>query len=227
MKENLLVELGMMDYQSAHSFQRECVDWLLEAPDNPGIFVVTQHPPVFTLGKRGGRENIGVSEAFIKEHGVAVVETERGGNITYHGPGQLVIYPVINLKQSRLAVKEYVAALEQVMIDTVADFGVQAGRDPRNHGIWVGDNKIGSVGIRVRRGVAFHGLSLNVNLDFEHHNWISPCGLSGVGVTSIGDECGERVDFDAVKETALQKIEVIFGCSLVACDQSVIKNRLA
>jgi lipoyl(octanoyl) transferase len=219
-----LIDLGKFDYQDAHSFQLECVEWRLESEDRPDIFLVTEHPPVFTLGKRGGRDSLMVGEEFITSKGVNIVQTERGGDITYHGPGQLVIYPIIHLRRSKLSVKSYVDKLEEVMIATAADAGVCALRDERNRGIWVGNNKIGSIGIRVRHGVSFHGLALNVSLDFEHFSWIQPCGLSGVGVTSIERELQEQVDFSTVKTAAIERMAAIFDRNFIQADATLLSG---
>jgi lipoyl(octanoyl) transferase len=220
--ETYLLDLGKMNYQAVHSFQLECVEWRLFQDARPDIFIITEHSPVFTLGKRGGRESLVVDEQFIKSRGVDIVQTERGGDITYHGPGQLVVYPIVHLRRSRLSVRNYVDMLEEVMISCAADSGVPAGRDERNRGIWVGDNKIGSIGIRVRRGVTFHGLALNVTLDFEHFHWIQPCGLSGVGVTSIEREAGQAVDFSLVKKNAVHWLGKIFNRQFTVVEKSFL-----
>ncbi len=218
--ETYLLDLGRMDYQDAHGFQLECVQWRLFEVDRPDIFLITEHPPVFTLGKRGGRGNLTVDEQFVKSRGVGIVQTERGGDITYHGPGQIVVYPIVLLRGSALSVKTYVDMLEEVMIRCAADSGISAGRDGRNRGIWVGNNKIGSIGIRVRHGVTFHGLALNVTLDFEHFSWIQPCGLSGVGVTSIEREAGKPVEFLSVKKSAVYWLGRIFNRQFTVVEKS-------
>jgi lipoate-protein ligase B len=217
-----LIDLGKMDYRDAHQFQLECVQWRLFEKGRPDLFLVTEHSPVFTLGKRGGLGSLTVGEEFIKRRGVDIVQTERGGDITYHGPGQIVIYPIMHLREAKLSVKTYVAMLEEVMIASGVAFGVKAGRDERNHGIWVGDNKIGSIGIRVRHGVSFHGLAFNVTLDFEHFSWIQPCGLAGVGVTSVARESKEPVDFSDVKKNAIYQLGRIFNRELTAVDKTLV-----
>lgn len=217
-----LIDLGEMDYRDAHQFQVDCVQWRLLEKGRPDIFLVTEHPPVFTLGKRGGLGSLTVGEEFIKSRGVDIIPTERGGDITYHGPGQIVIYPIVHLREARLSVKTYVDMLEEVMISSAADSGVVAGRDERNRGIWVGDNKIGSIGIRVRHGVAFHGLAFNVTLDFEHFRWIQPCGLSGVGVTSIASESREPVDFSAVKLNIIQQLGQVFNRQFTTTEKILV-----
>ncbi len=220
--ESYLVDLGEMDYPEAHRFQLECVNYRLAVKGRPDIFILTEHPPVFTLGKRGGLGSLTVSREYITGQGVTIVQTERGGDITYHGPGQLVVYPIICLKESGLSIKDYVGLLEEVMICCAEDFGVSANRDNRNRGIWVGDNKIGSIGIRVTRGVCFHGLALNVTLDFKHFSWIQPCGLAGVGVTSLAKEAGEIVSFQQVRERMIDHLEKHFKRELIPVPAAII-----
>lgn len=220
--EAYFIDLQTMQYHAAHQFQVACVEWRLLEKDRPDIFLIVEHPAVFTLGKRGGRESLVVGEDFIKKRGVDIVQTERGGDITYHGPGQIVIYPIINLREAGLSVKTYVEMLEEVMIASAADSGVSAGRDERNRGIWVGDNKIGSIGIRVRHGVAFHGLALNVTLDFEHFSWIQPCGLAGVGVTSIARESGGPIQFSVVKNNVIHQLSRVFNRHFTAAEKTLV-----
>lgn len=225
--EAALVDLGMTDYRQAHQFQQDCVRYRLEDRERPDIFIFTEHSPVFTLGQRGGLGSLMVGEEFVKRQGVDIVQTERGGDITYHGPGQLVVYPVVHLREAGLSVKEYVHSLEEVMIACAADFGVTAGRDQRNRGIWVGDNKVGSIGIRIRHSVAFHGLALNVTIDFKHFNWIQPCGLSGVGVTSLGRETAGSVTFAQAKEGMVFHLQRIFSISLQRIQPALITGEAA
>lgn len=222
-----LVDLGKMEYSYAHQFQLECVEWRLVDRGRPDIFLVTEHPPVFTLGSRGGRESLTVGEEYVRNRGVDIVQTERGGDITYHGPGQLVVYPIVHLRESKLTVRSFVDMLEEVMITCSGDFGVKAGRDDRNRGIWVGNNKIGSIGIRVRHGVTFHGLALNVSLDFEHFGWIQPCGLSGVGVTSLNRESKNPVDFGKAKEQIIQRLGDVFGRDFTTATPTLITGNAA
>ncbi|MFU8770552.1 MAG: lipoyl(octanoyl) transferase LipB, partial [Desulfotignum sp.] len=147
-----------------------------------------------------------VSEDFLKDRGVDLVQTDRGGNVTYHGPGQAVLYPVMDLERARIGVSDFVYGLEAIMGNTAADFGVTVHRDPKNHGMWKGSKKIGSVGLSIRHGISIHGLALNVSLDLTPFAWINPCGMSGVAMTSLEQElaaAGQEstaLAMDAVKE---------------------------
>jgi lipoate-protein ligase B len=220
-----LFDLGKIDYDDAHRFQLDCVNYRLLEEGRSDMFIVTEHPPVFTLGKRGGLRSLTVSQEYITNQGVGIVQTERGGDITYHGPGQVVVYPIIHLRESKLSIKDYVDLLEDVMISCAGDFGVTAARDPRNRGIWVGNNKIGSIGIRVRHGVTFHGLAFNVTLDFEHFGWIQPCGLSGVGVTSLAEEVAGTVVFADVKDSIIGHLERLFKRKLIPAPSTFITGK--
>jgi lipoate-protein ligase B len=173
-----------------------------------------EHEPVFTLGRRGGRENLRVARAFLEQAGVPLVHVERGGDVTYHGPGQIVAYPVVDLPAAHLKVVAFVEMLEEVMIRTAADWGVPAGRDPRNRGVWTGGRKLGSVGIAVRRGISFHGLALNVNPDLTPFQWIHPCGLQGVGMTSLAREGADGATVDRTLPLMRNRVGEVFGVTL-------------
>jgi len=152
-------DLGLRDYVPVLDIQTTARDALIRNSGLSDRVLFVQHPAVYTLGKRGGRENLVVSEQFLAERGIDIVQTARGGNITFHGPGQAVLYPIINLERSRIGVADFVNGLEEIMMRTALKFGVAAGRDPKNHGLWVEDKKIGSVGISIKKGVSIHGLA--------------------------------------------------------------------
>lgn len=182
------IDLGLMEYGRALDRQIKTVQSKINEPRTADHLFFVEHPSVFTLGKRGGLENLVVPEEFLAKQGVNVIQTDRGGNITFHGPGQAVLYPVIDLEKNKIAVKDFVFGLEEIMMKTARDFGVSADRDDRNHGVWVNNAKIGSVGISVKKGVSFHGLAMNISLDLTPFSWINPCGLSNVSMTSIQQE---------------------------------------
>lgn len=215
-----MVDLGLVDYAAAYALQLDLVEKRRGGTVADDVFLVTEHPGTFTLGRRGGRENLMVSEQFLREKNIPLVHIERGGDITYHGWGQLVIYPIVHLRQAGLTVADYVACLEEIMIGLAAASGVTAGRDPRNHGVWVGDRKLGSVGIAVRHGVAFHGLALNVNLSLEPFSWVNPCGLTGVRMTSLGLESGREIGLDEVKKHLPGLLKQVFAREFVAIERN-------
>ncbi|CAG0911236.1 unnamed protein product [Cyprideis torosa] len=187
-----------MGYRQSHKLQLDSVAAQLAGVEEENIYMV-EHPPVFTLGRNGSTASLLLPEEKIMEAGVEIVATERGGDITYHGPGQLVVYPILNLRKRKIAVSEFISMLEDVMLATATDYGVLANRDARNRGIWVGNRKLGSVGIRIRHGISFHGLALNVALSLEHFRWIQPCGLSGVQMTMLSQQSRQEMSVEEVK----------------------------
>ena len=202
-------QLGLLDYQTAYALQTRLVAERASG-ERGDLFLLTEHPGVFTLGRRGGQENLMVPPQSLVEAGIPVVHTERGGDVTYHGRGQLVLYPIIHLLQARLSVTDYVFRLEELMLQLAWDCGVEAGRDCRNHGIWVNGRKLGSVGIAIRHGVAFHGLALNVNISLTPFSWINPCGLAGIQMTSLSRERGMEISLAHVTPFILRHLADIF-----------------
>jgi lipoate-protein ligase B len=164
-----------------------------------------------------------VSANFLEKAGIPVVKVERGGNITFHGPGQLVIYPIINLQVAGLSVVDYVENLEEVMIRSAADWGIKAERNPINRGVWVGNNKLGSIGIAIRRGICFHGMAFNVNVSLKPFGWIIPCGLQDMGITSMERELSRKVSMNQVRETVKHHLEAVFGVALVITSLEKLK----
>jgi lipoate-protein ligase B len=213
-----LVHLGIVPYSEAWDLQARLVEARVSGSLPNDVVLVLEHPAVFTLGKRGGRENLLVPEDTLARQGIPIVQVERGGNITYHAPGQLVLYPIIHLERAGIKVVDMVDRLEDVMIRTCAEWGVQAGRNPLNRGVWVGLKKIGAIGIAVRRGVSFHGMALNVNIDLTPFGWIQPCGLEGVGVTSMQTESGQDPGMAEVRRLLAQHMQTVFGARLVPAD---------
>ena len=214
----LCVELPVVEYQKMRKLQNHLVSARKEKILDSDIILFLEHSPVFTLGRRGGLENLNVSQSFLKESKIPVIHVERGGDITFHGPGQIVVYPIINLEKSRLSVIDYVSNLEEVMIQTAKDFGVRAQRNGLNRGVWVGKKKLGSIGISVRKGISFHGMAFNVNLSLEPFTWINPCGLQNIKMTSIRKEVTHPVSMPHVRQTIKQHFASIFKIELVAID---------
>jgi lipoate-protein ligase B len=222
----LYADLGLVDYREAWKLQIDLVDARIKNDVSSDVVLFLEHSPVFTLGRRGGDENLLVSESFLEKSGIAVVQVERGGNITYHGPGQLVVYPIMDLYAARIGVVEFVEALEKVMLKTVALWGIRAERSSANRGIWVGEKKLGSIGIALRKGVSFHGLALNVNLDLLPFSWIQPCGLQDVQMTSMKQELSRDVSMLRVQEKLKENFESVFGMQLVDKSGSELKDIL-
>lgn len=160
------------------------------------LLLVEHDPPVVTLGRAAKEQNLLFAPALLAARGIEVHETGRGGDVTYHGPGQVVAYPIVRLSPDREDVRKYVATLEETMIRTASDYGVVAGRVDGLNGAWVADRKIGAVGVRISRWVTMHGLALNVSTDLAHFDLIVPCGIRDKGVTSLERETGSRIPWD-------------------------------
>jgi len=210
-REWLAIDLPLTDYGEAQALQEACVAAKRSGRLRHDLMLLLEHPPVFTLGRNGGRENLMVSDAFLAAKRVAVMPSERGGNITYHGPGQIVGYPVMDLQRARMGVEDYVSALEEVMIRVARRWDVAAGRDPRNRGIWVAGAKAGSIGLCLRHGMAFHGFALNVNNDLSPFEWINPCGLAGVAMTSLRQVLAMKIAMDAIREAVWEVVADVFA----------------
>jgi len=220
------LNLGLIDYQDAWALQQKLVAARVENDIDHDIMLVLEHPAVFTLGRRGGLDNLLVSETFLNDSGIPVIQVERGGVITYHGPGQIVVYPIMNLHTRRIGVKDFVAAMEEAMIQTAGIWNIDAERNPINSGIWVGHQKMGSIGIALRKGVSYHGLALNVNLDLTPFSWIQPCGLQGVSMTSMRNELGNELPLKKVRNVLKNQLKAALGISFVNCGLSELKSRL-
>ncbi len=203
-------DLGVVPYGEALEMQYRLAREV-RATGDAGVVLFLEHAPVFTLGKRGGRENLTASDDFLAARDVAVFETERGGNITYHGPGQLVVYPIINLKATGLGVADYVDRLEEIMFRTAANWGVRAERNAKNRGVWIGNNKLGSIGIAVKRGIALHGLALNVTTDLTPFDWINPCGLADVGIISLAGAGAANITVGQVRDALAGHMASVFN----------------
>ena len=221
-----VLDLGLTDYRKAWDFQLRVAEARKDDVLKTDVVLLVEHPAVFTLGRRGGAANLKVSQAFLAGRGIDVVPVERGGDITYHGPGQLVVYPVVNLRTMGLGVLPFVENLEEIMIRTVADWGIKGERNSMNRGIWVGMKKIGSVGIAVRRSVSFHGLALNANTDLEPFTWVNPCGLHDVIITSMKQQLGGAVPMEEVKQAARQHMQDVFGVALAALPIQEVERTL-
>jgi lipoate-protein ligase B len=204
------IDLGIVAYETAWDLQRNILEAKKKERSFPDVVLFLEHHPVFTLGRRGGRENLKVSECLLKESGIEIIQVERGGDITYHGPGQLVGYPVINLQGNGLKVVQYVEGLEQAMIQTASHWDINAGQNTLNRGVWVGKQKLGSIGIAVKRGISFHGFALNVDLSLEPYTWINPCGLQDVSMTSMALETSGKISIAQVRESMRKQMASIF-----------------
>ena len=219
-----LLNLAETPYREAYALQTAANAARHAGRLDRDLVILLEHPPVFTLGRRGGRDNLVVSEAFLQSRGVEIVPVERGGDITYHGPGQLVVYLVVDLKQGRWSVVDFVDSLEASMVGVAAQWGMAAAGNDDFRGAWIGDRKLGSVGITVRRGITFHGLALNVNTDLGPFAWINPCGIQGCTMTSLAIEAGRPVDMDQVRCQLSEQLSRLLGLSFETLDLETVKT---
>jgi lipoyl(octanoyl) transferase len=207
--------LGLLDYQAALDLQKDLVEQRKQGliPDQ---LLLLEHPPVITLGARNhnNRSNVLQTPEALAQQGVALYETGRGGDVTYHGPGQLVGYPILELPRARRDVHRYVRDLEEVLILAVAEFGITATRIPGLTGIWVADRKLAAIGVRISRWVTSHGFALNVSTDLSRFDLIVPCGITDKGVTSMERLLDRPVQMDEVAEAAVRGFGRVFGPSL-------------
>jgi lipoyl(octanoyl) transferase len=209
--------LGRVAYAEAHALQER----LVEARKDERIgdlLLLLEHPKVITLGRAAKREHVLLADGALEEHGYELFETGRGGDVTFHGPGQLVVYPIVNLSPDREDVRRYVRDLEETMIRVCADYGIAATRSDGFNGTWVesglGARKIGAVGVRISRWITMHGFALNVNTELSGFSAIVPCGIQDRGVTSLSDLLGRAVPMREVEARAAEHFAAQLGAEL-------------
>ena len=191
-------DLGQIAYADAARLQDELVEQRIRG-EIPDTLLLLEHPPVITLGRRASLGDVYLSEAALRAQGIALERTSRGGLVTYHGPGQVVGYPIVKLRTRGLTVPCYVRALELAVIDALADIGVEAYLDAHHVGVWTARGKIAAIGVAQRHGVSLHGLAVNLQPDLEHFALINPCGIGQLGVASAAQLLGHLVDVGAFK----------------------------
>jgi lipoyl(octanoyl) transferase len=203
--------LGVIAYGEALELQRQLVEER-RADRVPDTLLLLEHPPVITLGvrARGERRHVLASPDSLDAAGVAVYETGRGGDVTYHGPGQLVGYPILDFRPDRCDVHRYVRDIEEVLIQTTRSFGVEAGRSTGLTGVWVGRSKLAAIGVRISRWITSHGFAYNVAPNLEHFSWIVPCGLEDRGVTSLTALTGSEIRMSQVEDRVIAAFAAVF-----------------
>lgn len=204
-------DLGVMDYKACWNLQQSLFDTLVARKagaepgvENAGTVLLVEHPPVYTLGKSGHADNMLVNSTMLEQLGAQFFHIDRGGDVTFHGPGQLVCYPILDLEELGIGLREYIAALEEAVIRTVAQYGITAGRIAGASGVWICDQgraprKICAIGVRSSRFVTMHGFALNVTTDLGWFTHINPCGFTDKGVTTMAREVGREVEMEQVK----------------------------
>ncbi len=224
-------DLGVSDYKEVWDYQEklfaEVVDVKLHNRDNPvdlqsitNHLLFVEHPHVYTLGKSGVQNNLLINEQFLKQINATFYKINRGGDITYHGPGQIVGYPILDLEALDLQVRSYIDKLEEAIIQTLAEYGIKSERLDGATGVWIDttvpgkSRKICAIGVKASRYVSMHGFALNVNTDLNYFNHINPCGFVDKGVTSMQKELGRELDMNEVKDLLLKKLVEIFNLQL-------------
>ncbi|MBZ4676067.1 MAG: lipoate-protein ligase [Anaerophaga sp.] len=229
--DTIFEDLGEIDYKAAWDYQEEQFRRIVDAKlfnrehpeeNKPVVhhLIFCEHPHVFTLGKSGQANNLLVQDDFLKKINASFYRVNRGGDITYHGPGQIVGYPIFDLEQMKLGVKEYIFKLEEAIILTLAAFGIEGERLDGATGVWLetqttNARKICAIGVRASRFVSMHGFALNVNTNLDYFNYINPCGFVDKGVTSMQKEKGETLSMEEVKAVLKRNLQKVFGLNFV------------
>ena len=228
-KDVAVQDLGFRDYKETWDYQEELFAGIIGAKrenrkreiptPTPNYFLFVEHPHVFTLGKSGNAANLLVNQDILQERGATYYHINRGGDITYHGPGQIVGYPILDLENFFTDIHKYLRLLEQMVIDTLAEYGLQCERSPGETGVWLevgtaNARKICAMGVRASRWVTMHGFALNVNADLSYFDLMIPCGIRGKGVTSISKELGRPVAMAEVREKLLYHFSLLFEAKL-------------
>jgi lipoyl(octanoyl) transferase len=240
-QEVLFKDLGQMRYKQAWDYQEQLLQANVqkktearnavaegqlataEAATNHHLLFV-EHPPVYTLGKSGSMDNVLLSEENLAARGIDFFRSNRGGDITFHGPQQVVGYPIFDLEKFYTDIGKYLRNIEEVIIVTLAEYGIKGDRSPGETGVWIDpdikgkERKIAAIGVRSSRWITMHGFALNVNTDMDYFNFIIPCGIQGKQVTSLQKELGREVDFAEVKEKLKKNFEKTFDITLVDAD---------
>ena len=219
-------DIGKVDYNEAWEYQEKLFQKLLNQKENPShlhpnhYLIFCQHPHVYTLGKSGAESNLLANSKLLSKINATYVKTNRGGDITYHGPGQLVGYPIFNLDILNLSVKKYIYLLEEVIIKTLDEFNIKGERLEGATGVWLetGDavkkRKICSIGVRASRKITMHGFAFNINTDLKYFGYINPCGFTNIKMTSLEKETGKTQSFDLVKEKVKTNLFSVFNLKM-------------
>ncbi|HHY23741.1 MAG TPA: lipoyl(octanoyl) transferase LipB [Clostridiaceae bacterium] len=211
MKKIRIAKLGRVDYQESLELQEKLMKEI-QSGEGEDILLLVEHPPVLTLGRSGKYNNVIVSEEVLKSQGVTIYEVSRGGDVTYHGPGQIVGYPIMDLKKHGRDIKDFVWKIEEVFIRLLKEeYGIEAHREEKKFtGVWIGEEKITAMGIAVKRWVTMHGFAFNVNTNLDHFKWIIPCGLANRGVTSLEKITGMTQDFERLNSLVINYFCQVF-----------------
>ena len=227
-RELWTASLGRVPYAEALELQRHIARDRITGAVAQDVLLLVEHPPVVTLGRASKQKHLISSPAFLESKGVELFEVERGGDVTFHGPGQLVGYPIIDLKRHRQDLHWYLRKIEEALINTLADYDIPAERNPSFTGVWTRGKKIASIGVHARDWVTWHGFALNVTTDLSYFDLIVPCGIDGVVMTSIARELGiEHVSDQDVRDRVSAKFAEAFDLTAVVTSPSVLFETFA
>ena len=199
-----------IDYKEAWDLQKNIFE-MRYRKDIDDVLLLLEHPHTYTLGKTAHRENLICDDEYLEKNHISVYDIDRGGDITYHGTGQIVGYPIFDLNDWVKDTHKYLRALEEILIKTCEDYGLQAGRIPGLTGVWINDRKIAAIGIKVSRWITMHGFAFNINTDLNLYKGIIPCGITDKEVTSLQKELGRNIDLDEVKQKILKNVKEVFA----------------
>jgi len=209
-----VIKYGIINYEKAYNFQLKLLEKRYQNKINDTLLLV-EHPPVLTIGTSGTRDNVIVNNNFLKEKGIEVFETRRGGDITYHGPGQIVGYPILNLKEHKKDLHWLLRSYEEVFIRLLKEYNIQADRIKGLTGVWVGNKKITAIGVGVRHWITYHGFAFNIDPKLEHFSYIIPCGIKDKEVTSLKKELGSEIKKEEVIEKIIKYFAQVFKMDVV------------
>jgi lipoyl(octanoyl) transferase len=209
-----IIKYDCLDYKKAYQLQLELRDQRQKNEINDTLLLV-EHPAVLTIGTSGSRDNLVVSSDYLNQKGIKVFESSRGGDITYHGPGQIVGYPILNLKEHNQDLHWLVRTYEEIFIQLLKDYDIDAQRIKGLTGVWVGNKKITAIGVAVRHWISYHGFAFNVNPDLDHFSYIIPCGITDKGVTSLAKKLGSKVNKEKVIEKLIEYFADVFQMEVV------------
>ena len=207
-----IYELGTVPYEKALEYQESLLAKRI-AEEIPDSLILLEHPPTITTGRKGNTGNLLVRKEYLEKHGISFINASRGGDITFHGPGQIVGYPILNLKNHEMDIRKHLRSIEEVIIQTLGDFEIEGRRIDGVTGVWVKRSKIASIGIAIRKWVTYHGFALNVSTDLDYFELILSCGITDVRITSIGSWLGneESIKMDDVTRSVIKNFMGVFG----------------
>jgi len=224
-KTCMVYQLGVVKYGKAYELQRRLRCDRLKGAISDTLLLM-EHPPTLTIGKSGSLENVLVSKEKLADEGIALFSIDRGGDVTFHGPGQLVGYPIIDLSHRGNDIHRYVYDLEEILIRTLRDFSITAARDESHPGVWVENDEIAAIGLSIRKWITMHGFALNVNPNLEHFSYINPCGFPDRRATSISQILGHKVAMDMVTDRLLAHFSEVFDITMKAGPEKYVRSLL-